>query len=331
MTITEIRPTGGPVSSSATLNSYVERMRDSDVLGLITWYSVAECVVPHHDLANLLARHNLEEFTPRKPSDVDVFRRTCTAAQRKRQPTDVDSVYLNVLTRDVSNDDFEVVKRLVLETVDSSGRRLSYDAKYDLIFGKATAKLDVKRLPSSEIGGIADTLADKVAMEIAGNFAKLRGTVDGAAIRGLINKVLVESHATALRPTGGVYFAPKGQAEVIAGLEAMAGFIDGTSVHSVPLPDDRKQREMLQAAFEAEAHAETTALTETVEAFAQILRDGNDISGEKFAAIATRYRKLTEKATAYKETLESDLAQTTTALDVLAMQMAQLAGAMKAA
>lgn len=302
------------------LESYADTLRaDPDRwLGLLVAYSVEETTVRHVDLVNYLDRHGLGEFAPRRPADVDVFRRASTGAQRKRQPTADPDVYVNILVRDVSSDDDQVLRRLVVETVDGKGRRLDYTPVYDLIFTKATSYLDIKA-----IGRTAFSAADEVQAEIARSFKTLLGTVDGAAVRSLINRVLDDSQATSLRKGGGVYFVAPEKAKVVEGLEQLATLIAGTTVHTVPLPNDDKQRAQVQAAFEDEAKEEMERAQAEI---AKLLASGEKISGEKLAAVARRYRVLKEKAEAYAATLRVNLTQTTAGLTVLDLQVAQLAG-----
>lgn len=313
-------------TTTAAFTDYAARLANEPEswLGLVTWYSVADTRVQHDKLEKMLTDLGLVSWVPRRPADVDVFRRVCTAAQVKRAPTPDDGVFVNVLVRDVdSNGDEEILKRIVIETVDPKGRVLTFQEVYDLTFSRATSYVDVKR-----IGNIHSPAADAVAMTIRQAFKDEKGCVNGNAIRDLINRALVDSDATVLRPTGGVYFVMRAKAEIVTALETFAGLIEGTNVHSIPLPDDLKQRDMLRQSFEDEAVAE---VDRTIAEIAKILKSGEKITAARFGEMAQRYKSLTDKAGKYSELLQTQLGSSTAALSMLDAQIGQLAGQLRAA
>lgn len=309
------------MSSSQTLATYVALMNDEPDrhLGLLVLYSVAEVAVQHADLAQHLTDVGLGDDIPRRPADVDVFRRTCSDAQRKRRPIDGEpGQYVNVLVRDVTNDEDEVVKRIVCEVVDKQKRVLAYSEVYDVTFAKATSTVDVRR-----IGRAIHPSADEVAMEIASEYRRLVGTVNGACIRDVIARILDKAEATSLRPGGGSYFVERSHALTVAGLEAFAAEIEGTLVHSVPLPDDPKQRQNLINAFEDQAKVD---IERQIEEIAGYLKGGEPVTGDRIAIFAGRYRQIEERTAHYQKLLESTLGSTRSALTIYKQQMAQLAG-----
>lgn len=311
---------------TTSLTDYTDALRAEPErwLGLVVLYSVADTTVAHADLESYLCSNGLDKHVPRRPGDADVFRRTCTAAQRKRQPTRDPNVYANVLIRDVSNDDDEVVKRVVVEMVDAKNRKLDYAPAYDLIFDKRTATADVRRIGASGVNEVAD----EVAMGIVQKYEAARGTVDGACIRTVIARVLDACHATSLREGGGSYFVSKQDAETVAGLERFAACVPGTMLHSIPLPDDPKQRQQLLTAVEDEAKVE---IERVITEIANLLTSGQKISAPAIATFAGKYRGLVEKADRYAGLLESSLSSVRGALVMLDMQMAELTGVRKAA
>lgn len=314
------------MTTSTMLNDYTDALRAEPErwLGLVVLYSVADCTVAHADLETYLCSNGLDKHVPARPGDADVFRRTCTSAQRKRQPTSDPNVYANVLVRDVANDKDELVKRMVIETVDGKGRRLQYSPAYDLIFDKRTSLIDVRHL-----GADRDPVADEVAMEIAREYDRLRGTVDGACVRTVIARVLDACKATSLRKGGGSYFVARDDAETVAGLERFAACIaEAAEIHTIPLPNDPKQRAKLTVAVEEEAKVE---IERVITEIANLLNSGEKISAPAVATFAGKYRGLVEKADRYAGLLESSLDSVRGALLMLDLQMAQLTGVRKAA
>lgn len=311
---------------STALNDYIATMADEGdhYLGLVTVFSVSKVDVPHHELEAHLTRVGLAEYVPGRPADADVFRRTSKRLQRNRQATGDAGVSVNVMVRDVADDEDQIVRRLVCELVDRGNRTLGYSEVYDLVFTKPSRKhsrssnLDVRR-----IGESVHPAADEVATEIVSEYNRLVGTVDDGAIRNVISRALDGAHAVSLRPGGGCYFADRSEAKVIAGLEDFASHIPGTMVHSIPLPDDLKQRANLIDAVEDQS--KTDIEREMVE-IRELLTKGEPVSGRILATHAARYRSLEQRATRYAGLLETALGSTNMALVGLKMQMAKLAG-----
>jgi hypothetical protein len=321
------------LTTSSLLTDYTDALRAEPErwLGLVVLYSVADLTASHADLDTLMSSNGLGDFVPRRPGDADVFRRTCSAAQRKRQPIPGEKdTYANVLIRDVANDAEELIKRMVIETVDGNDRRLDYSPAYDLVFDKTTSTADVRRIGI----GPVDTIADEVAMEILREYERLKGTVDSACIRTVIGRILDACHATSLRPGGGSYFVARQDAETVAALERFAASIPAKDdespmpvmVHSIPLPNDPKQRGQLTERVEEEAKVE---IERVINEIAAVLRTGEKVSAPAVATFAGKYKHLVAKAERYADLLDTSLTSVKGALMMLDLQMAQLTGVRK--
>lgn len=307
-------------NSSNVLANYVALMKDKpeENLGLLVLYSVTEVNVAHADLERQLIDAGLGDHVPRRPADVDVFRRTATEAQRKRRPIPNEpDQYVNVLVRDVTNDDDEVVKRIVCEIVDKGNRRLAYSEVYNLIFTKATSAVDIRR-----IGRTKRPEADEVAMEIATEYKRQVGTVDAACVRTVIGRILDRAEATSMRPGGGAYFVTRDHAETVAGLESLAEVIPGTMINSVPLRDDPKQRQNLMTAVEDQAKVD---IQRQVDEIATFLNAGEPVTAEKMAHFLGNYRDIAGRTEKYRDLLDATLSGTNTLLKVYKAQTRKLA------
>jgi hypothetical protein len=300
------------------LNDYTERVSKTDaILGHVAWYFVADTLVDHAELTRLLKDNGLGAFVPWRPGDTDVFRRVCTAAQTRREPTHDPEVFVSVMVRDVSHGNEEIlVKRIVVERVNPSGRKLGFEEQYDLHFTKKTGHLEVR-----QTNPVIDPVARRVAQEIPRQYLATRGHVNGAAIRGVINRALVGSQATSVRPSGGVYFVMDAHATVLEGLKALSHHVEGMFLASTPLPDNREQREMLRESFEFSAEAEIGSIQAEI---TTLLKSGEDVTGAKMAALTARVNELRTKAAAYTELLETNLGRTTAGVEILGRQLATL-------
>jgi hypothetical protein len=255
-------------------------------------------VLRHDDLLDLMESVGLSKsFAPSKPADVDVFRRVTTSAQSKRNENG-DGTYSNVLVRDVANDEFQVLRRMVVETVDSGGRRLDYHEAYDLAFDKGNQRLVTTRL------SWRDTVADRLVPEIVANYNTRRGTVNAEAIRTLISKVFAAGHSTSLRPTGGSYFTPVSHAHLIEALEQLSDFIPTMTIQVIPLVDvNGRQIEMVRSALADESATELDAMLAEGK---KMMTEG--VSVRRAATLLARGKELRAKGHAYSELLDDSLA-----------------------
>lgn len=297
------------------LTSYVDHISpDATLLGRIAWFSVFDTTIAHSDLRLHMRTAGIDDsLAPKAPADVDVFRRVTTAAQSKRNENP-DGTYSNVLVRDVANDDFKLLRRLVIETVDAAGHRLSYLEAYDIAFDKLTNLMVVNRISSEQ------TVADQIVADTLDNYNLRRGTVNAEAIRTLIGRVFDAAKATGLRPTGAVYFTPIAETRYVEALECLADLLPTMTVHSLPLVDeDGRQAEMVRDAVVDESVVELDAMLAEGKAMLS-----GAVSARRAATMLARGKQLRSKAVAYSELLDDNLSTMHARLELFDAQMMAL-------
>lgn len=308
-----------------TFSEYEAQVRAKDsgsYLGHLVWFGVAETSVRHADLEAKLKAGGLERFTPAAPRDDDVFRRTFYNGQRRHLETDDPEVFENLLVREVGRRDGVIVKRIVVETVDTSGHKLGYREAVDIRFDSTKPdEMLVKPLGDDE-----NSRAWDLASVLAAEYRDARGCVDARAVREIIRQVLGAAMATSLRPGGGLYFVPMDFVELLDGLEAVANGLPGSMVHSVPLVDDEKQRDLVRRALEAETVDEIDRIVDEITA---IVRSGKKVSMKQWSAFTARHRAVNERTKQYSGLLEQTLEDTDDRLRILGMEMANLLSAME--
>lgn len=303
--------------AAGMLADYEDQMQGVRLLGRILWYSCRQSTVRHATLVDDLMREGLGDYAPRPPSDADVFRRVCSNAQANRLETDRDGVYVNVLIRNVDGGTDEIVKRVVEEQVDPTGRRLRYTETHDVMFRRNGSVVEVNPLaPPWE-----HSQAQTVANSIAPRFYQESGSVNESALREMLRRVLDANHAILVRPTGGVFFVPEEHAEAAEKLRRVAQRLPGVSFRSLPLIDDPDQRDMITDSFEKQALDE---IDTTIAEITEMLKSSSDVSDAKAHTFLNRYRTLRERADTYRQLLQDDLAGTVTRLDVFSTQVSAL-------
>lgn len=309
------------MADSATLRNYKETIDQETVLGRLWWYSVNNMVIAHDAARQALAACGLEHLTPAVPKDYDVFRRVSSDAKRTRVPTSREGVFKNYLIREVSDENGIAIRRVVIETRNAAGKRLSYDQALEMQFDKESGKVGFECI--SELQRVSnDPAVGEIQQAIIAQYAAERGALNSYAIRELIRKVLLSSGATCVRESGGVYFLLEQRCTTMDALEPFFDYIgEALNVHSLPVPDNDKQRGMVRRAFEAESTGRLDALMAEI---AEIRKDGKPISQERYERIMNDYQELVGKTKVYGEVLEHSLGGVETRLGLASQQVVQL-------
>lgn len=308
-----------------TDHARLRQLRDGDRrvwLGRLAWFAVLDANVPHATVAASLNAAGLSEFTPPPPCDDDVFRRVWRNGQRRQVDTARDGVKENLLVREVARAGGKIMKKLVVETVNSKGEKLSFRQVADVRFDTDTPD-DVLVTWHHEHVATAT-----LAAELAADYERLRGHVNGNAVRAIIRSVLDSGLAISVRPGGGVYFVAEERSAGIEALEAAINPLPGCSLHSLPLIDDRRQREMLRAAYEAETIGE---IDRTIDELIDLANADQPISPAKFTSLNERRQQLVDKTNEYSALLGNALQTTATRLDIYGREMSRLLGKVKKA
>jgi len=297
------------------LSEYKDRMAGRDWLGRIVFVTIRQANISAASVEASMKGAALDTFVPKARCDADVFRKVTTEAKESRIALPGGG-RVNVLVPDVAADEEEILRRIVIEGVDSKGKRLSYTEAYDLRFDKATGAVQVRKLPAI-YGDPGEAVADRVAQAIPAAFAARKGTVDADQMRAAVQRILDSVKATAVRPTGGAYFIRETHAAVADRLEELAANVANVEIHSLPLVDDAKQRGMVAAAVADEINR---AIESHMAEIAKMLQDGN-VSSKKLATKMTEHAELVAKAREYTEVTSADLSAVTVRLDLLNQQM----------
>jgi len=305
-------------------NKHLTSLDSSNFLGYLMWWSVSDSLVGHAQFLEAATELGLEGFVPGPSSAPDAFRGSFENGQRRSIPTDDPDVRINVLVRQVVATSNEILKRVVLEEVGAHEERLSYREAYEVRF----VKDDPDHLQWRSLGSLDGAHANEVRAlvhSLAAQYQARRLSLNGQVVRHMIRRLLDDVFAVCVRDGGGVYFVGTDYNARLEALEALAARFPGSiSVHSLPLLDDRKQRDMLRTAFEDEANKDVERIiAETTRILAEG-KTGKTIGKRKFTTLQAQYLQLREKVGAYNDLLESQQNTASMRLEVLGAQLASL-------
>ena len=304
-----------------SFKDYSERVASSGnaLLGWLCWYFVPESIrVDHEEVFKILVKAGLGGHVPKRPADSEVFRRITTAAARKRVPTKDPQVFENYLIRDIPSDD--ITRRIVCETVDTNNKRLGYFEVAEFTFERKTAKVKCNHFDNNAV-------ANQICKSVKAEYEADRGCLNGYAIRMLILKVLKDAcNATNVRyPSGGVYFVNEEYAGRLAALEKLGVALAelGAVVHTLPLIDDKRQRDMLKRAFEAES---VDAIDRLLSEITDLKKSGARVTMDRYAGYVTTLNELNAKTKEYADLLETGLSSTNSRMAIFKKAVMGLKG-----
>lgn len=291
----------------------LDSLDDSLFLGRICWYAITENSFMMHDAfcQELLSR-GFTTTLPPVPRSSDVFKRACTAAQKTRVP--LDSNRMNILIREVGHDSLNVWRNVVVEVVDTEGHRLDYIEVAKIHYDRRAEKINTTFVEDQLGRPVLDNPAvNAVIQEVNDLYSAWYNMLTPYAIREHLRKIIRGLGATVLRD--GVYFIPQEHAEKVEALEEIVGKVsNGSLFHSLPLLDDRKQRQMLRAAFEADSVDQIDKVLDEVR---DIFQKDRKISSDTFANYKVRYDTLRTKIADYSDLLDEAMVASATRLELM--------------
>lgn len=335
------------------LNEHSQHVKDTYdnglFLGRLVWYSITEDTKVDYATfcAEVLTVYSTFDGSippnlPPAPRYVDVFKRGCTQAKLVNVPAPVVTPVVscggvgfpqpkpytksNYTVRPAGADPSKVWRMIVREDLDTENHSLGYTELCSIQFNRTDNSINFTPLAAYA----DDAKVDGMKREIADYYTKETSNLTAYFVREYIRGLLEKNmYAIRVRPSGGVYFIHEQYAPVVDALEIAItnlGEKFGSSMHSLPLLDDSKQREMLRAAFENESVGEVDQLLGEVSA---ILKDDKQISMNKYQQFAEVQDALVKKVADYSDLLDQALDLTGSRLELLRDVMWNLASQVK--
>lgn len=215
----------------------VESNQEGGELGHLFWYSIGEDLYPRQKLESSLNKCGLSaRHMPNEVRLVDAFRRATKEVETRINQGK--GITENYLVRDVSSNRELVIRHIVLETIDSNGRKLSYNEE------EAVMKLD-KINDSIDIKAIIGSTAEGLGNEAKKYYEIFKENHNGAAVRTMIQNMLWTLSPTPVRTSGGIYFIPSAQTEGLAKLVAFCSSFDKGEGYKVPVVESKESLKMI--------------------------------------------------------------------------------------
>jgi DNA-directed RNA polymerase subunit H (RpoH/RPB5) len=281
---------------------------EGSFLGRLCWYTVPEDIwVSRDELERKFQDCGLKpEWMPKPIRPSDAFRRASALLQRKNIEIVKDELYANILVREVASSREEIERHLIWETVDSSQKHLSY---------RRVATLRLEKAAGNTASAVAELAAPAEVMYGCDHFGETYDHClthyDGNGIRKCVGQIVYALMATAVRPSGAVYFVPEKYARDLSRMGRLTKEL-GAEYFEIPLMDAQDTRDMVVRNF---IH-QTSSM---IESLAEVLKDPKATRGKCLGAL-DQSKHLIEQVKEYKSILQVNMADLEEKIKLLGLQ-----------
>lgn len=287
----------------------------SGYIGHLVWYTIHDALrVSRDELeAHFAAAGISPQFFPERIRAVDAFRRATKQAERANLPVpNQEGLRMNLLVREVSADNDQVVRHLVRELVNARQVRLSYETVGEWTFRRALASIRTYRLAAD----MGDQEVGRTLRRAEELFADFLVYYRGEHIRRVVQQMLENMAVTPVRPSGGVYFVPARHKDSLERIGALMGALD-QEWFTMPVIDSENTRGMVLRKFSAEVAA-------TINALAEALKEEGEVSQARAVSLLDTAKRLLGNVEEYEQALQSDLRDLKQRVEIMRLQMLSL-------
>lgn len=281
--------------------------KEGDLLGMLTWWSLEGAAIEVAGLKALYQKHGLaDEWLPGEITGTLAFNKTIREVKRSAD---------GYMIRPIKEDEQEIVIGVVAEARDKAAETLSYDQEVTIKFVKGT-----------------DTI--KSTSEQHPIVQRVRALYDGMTrtyvvqdfIRLLTRNVRRKMSAVLVRPTGGVYFVPRGpMLDVLAKHEAVFNELGDVEFTAIPMHDDPKTKTEIAKKARKALEVELKEIEEEIEKF-KTEEPRRDTLERRFG----EFKELKKKASLFADMLSIKVSDLHESLDEAAKQITSILGVVEA-
>ena len=286
---------------------------DSVLLGKLVLFTITDEKITRQVLESRFLALGLDtDMLPPEIKPIDAFKKATSEAKEKYPlPGDRQAI---VLCRDVNSTTEYVRRQITREVKDARARTLSYSKAIDCTFYRARTvtdqngrqrvqkgservqiKIDPTNLDAAELAAVK-----QIAKNIEDRYSEYYSHLDGNRLRATVRDYL--KHLNAIEIKGGVYFVHINHSDELNRLSTLvSGLGGGCMMHTIPLVDIERERQMVALAFEREA---SESLQEIAQECAALKANRKSISPTAYARIKQRYDAVVEKANEHMVTLQ---------------------------
>lgn len=307
-------------ASSNNVIGNITDFNNDGTLGFVVWHSVADVRITESEVAALANKHGMSTH-PKLGSVSDAFRRATAASQQRSE--DGKTRYLMRPVKDRSG---EIVREIVVERVDSKGKRLAHiGAKMlEFVHVDKSHKPALNSRHTDEFFHLTPEeqgTVDRLCTEAFDRYHEFTRSLTGKELTRFAMKCMSAMSYINLRPNGGVYFVPRTRA---AALEALTNFFAELASYrassapmifsSAPVPNCPVQKAQVAQGVDMTINSD---IDQMIAKLASLRDEIGSVRQSTLDKKVAEIRALREKATAYAAILERENDTLDARLDIL--------------
>lgn len=303
------------------------------VLGNITWFTVNDGQYDADLMEIAFVRHDLDpQFLPRAINPSDAYEKASSNAEGHKYDVllpDGSNGTAEILVREVSRSDGQIVRQLIREVKDANNKKLAYDKVGELVFYRPRLvdnKVDhgsanVRSTLEPNISPAEQTLLEGLTQKFDADYDRYRRFHDGQKLRAVLREYLLHLNAVQMKPS--VYFVHNSRSDELKRLRAFTEEFEGLSVQTWQMPDLLSHREGVIDAFEQEAEKEMAGIIAAITKLRSTRKNG-DVPHAQYLKVKQQYDSVVRRAGEWSRTLEITQSKTEGAAELAAEALAQL-------
>ncbi|WIM38492.1 hypothetical protein PO903_17835 [Paenibacillus sp. PK4536] len=260
----------------------------AEIIGHLTWAGVGAMIIRPDELKQKLIDSGLGEGWMPKPIRLpDAFRRATSAKFRQEV---AEGMFENYMFREVASNKQSVQRNLVCETVDTKGRRLSYNETAGVVvLDKNTGTIDTSHTSPT---------ASQMTQNVILRFDICKNHYESTTLRTVMTNILKSMSPTPVRQSGGVYFVPKQfDVELYAYIDFIRSLEKGEA-ENIPIINTNDMRGMITRKLLEHLKATLTACKTGVD---------NQLKKTELKVILDDAKRIVEDCEQYETIMNGDL------------------------
>jgi len=296
-------------------------------IGRILWFSVGGCLIKEEKLQEHFDKLDIPPiFLPSRISVSSAFKKAIQNLQEEKQVVNGSGKREAFLIRPLTPIKRELVRE---QNINREELRYAEIGSFELK-GK---EIESKFYPDKG-KGYEKTFDSKKEM-LEEQFNTLKTHYDGKAIRDMLRNALKVMNATALRPSGGVYFVLEEYSENLQKFVELCRIINEnyrttdyeTELYTVPVVNTKEQRDYVKMKYEGEIVEKLAKMTNEMRLLLEEKKEVSQVQAELFLK---HFKQIKESNKKYETDLNLSREVAKESMNVASMQLEKLMDNVKA-
>lgn len=293
-----------------------------DSIGSVVWYSVGASLIHQDRLYKLLKSNDIpEKFYPNKISPKNAWKRATKSLEEKTTEKvtighKTFEAQIEYMIRTLNPNS----RHLVKEVKDKEGNRLEYE---EIVEFEYSEDRDTVFTNPINVKDDIVLLIWKERMHEA--WEKYIDKFTDRDIRRMVREMFGELDSTQIRPTGGVYFVPITNINILKGLKKVMNEINSdysltdytTEVVHIPVADEEEHRGMVERKVNEDIVQEAG---KKIKEFKEKMEEGK-LTSKQFSNMVADIKRLKKKKQQYEAILERQLGSSEEQIKLMEKQL----------